>query len=84
MKKTTAESDTITIRIDKSDKKRLEKLSLATDRSKSYLAAEAIHNYIELQEWQVAGIKEAIRQADAGIFADPRDVKAMFKKWKKA
>ncbi|MBM4258742.1 MAG: ribbon-helix-helix protein, CopG family [Deltaproteobacteria bacterium] len=57
--------DTLTIRVDTETKQRLEQLAKATDRTRSYLAAEAIRQYVELNEWQIQEIKQAVTEADA-------------------
>jgi RHH-type rel operon transcriptional repressor/antitoxin RelB len=57
---------TLTVRIDAKTKKRLEALAKDTRRSKSFLAAEAVARYVELEEWQIAHIKAGIADADAG------------------
>jgi RHH-type rel operon transcriptional repressor/antitoxin RelB len=74
-------SEVITIRVDRNTKTRLEKLAKATERTKSYLAAEAIRTYIELNEWQIAEIKAALKEADAGDFATAEEVKKVMNKW---
>lgn len=74
-------SSTMTIRLDDAVKTRLEKLSEAMDRSKSYLASEAIREYLELNEWQIAETKAALTEADAGDFASEAEVKALADKW---
>ena len=38
----------------------------STKRSKSYLAAEAIAEYVDANAWQVEEIRKAIAKADAG------------------
>ena len=48
-------STTVSVRIDPAIKKRLEKLAKSTGRSRSFLAAEAINEYLDLNEWQVTG-----------------------------
>ena len=73
----------MTIRVDRKTKAHLEKLARAMDRSKSYLAAEAIRAYIDLNEWQIAEIKAALKEADAGDFASEREVERVVKKWKR-
>jgi RHH-type transcriptional regulator, rel operon repressor / antitoxin RelB len=60
------DTTTLTMRVRHALKKRLEKLSRSTGRSRSYLAAEAISTYLDTNEWQVARIKQAIRSLDAG------------------
>ena len=57
-------STTVSIRIDPASKKRLEKLAKSTGRSRSFLAAEAINEYLDLNEWQVAGIQKAVASLD--------------------
>jgi len=43
---------TFTVRVDSSVKRRLEKLAKSTGRSRSFLAAEAIDTYLDVNEWQ--------------------------------
>ena len=62
-------STTMTIRLEDEVKDRLDRLADSTNRSKSYLAAEAIRAFVEINEWQVAEIRAAIKEADAGDFA---------------
>jgi RHH-type rel operon transcriptional repressor/antitoxin RelB len=76
-------SEVMTIRVDRKTKARLEKLAKATERTKSHLAAEAIRSYVDLNEWQVAAIKAAIKQADEGNFATEQEVQALLRKWRK-
>ena len=59
-------STTVSIRIDLVIKKRLEKLAKITGGSRSSLAAEAISDYVDLNEWQVAGIQKAVASLDRG------------------
>jgi len=74
-------SDVMTIRVDRKTKSRLEKLAKAMERTKSYVAAEAIRSYIELNEWQISEIKSALKEADAGDFASEKEVQTVMKKW---
>lgn len=60
----------MTIRLDSKLKLRLEKLAGLTHRSKSFLAAEAISKYLEIQEWQMNEIKKGLAEADAGELID--------------
>jgi RHH-type rel operon transcriptional repressor/antitoxin RelB len=59
-------STTVSVRIDPVIKKRLEKLAKRTGRSRSFLAAEAINEYLDLNEWQVSGIQSAVASLDRG------------------
>ncbi len=75
------QSSTMTIRLEADLKARLDKLADVTHRSKSFLAAEAVREYIELNEWQLQEIQSAIVEADAGDFASENSVNAVFGKW---
>ncbi len=77
-----SQSTTMTIRLEHDLKLRLDKLSETTHRSKSFLAAEAVREYIELNEWQIGEIKAAIKEADAGDFASEQELDAVLNKWK--
>jgi predicted transcriptional regulator len=62
-------------------KARLERLAKATHRSRSYLASEAIRRFVELEEWQVQGIGEALVQADRGEGVEHEQVDAWLASW---
>ena len=75
-------STTMTIRLEDEVRDRLDQLAEATQRSKSFLAAEAIRTFVETNEWQIGEIRAALREADAGDFASDKDVAALSRKWK--
>lgn len=60
-------------------KEQLEKLAEATGRSKTYLAVEALQSYLDEQAWQIADIRQGIKEADALDFATPKEVAALKK-----
>ena len=74
-------STTMTIRLEPELKTRLDQLAQATQRSKSFLAAEAIRDFIELNEWQIQEIRDGIKEADNGDFATDKAVNKTFRKW---
>ncbi len=76
-------SEVMTIRVDRKTRSGLEKLAKAMDRTKSYLAAEAIRTYLDLNAWQVGEIKAALKEADAGDFASEGAVRAAMRKWRR-
>ena len=55
------DKSTISARIDTDILTKLDGLSKATARSKSYLIAQAIGNYVEDQAWQIEAIKEGVK-----------------------
>jgi RHH-type rel operon transcriptional repressor/antitoxin RelB len=78
---TMAESAVLTLRLDSKLKSRLDRLSKATQRSRSFVAAEAIREYVTLNEWQIGEIRKALGEADRGEFATPQEVRRTIKKW---
>jgi predicted transcriptional regulator len=78
---TMAESAVLTLRLDAKLKNRLDRLSKATQRSRSFVAAEAIREYVTLNEWQIGEIRKALVEADRGEFATPQEVQRTIKKW---
>jgi predicted transcriptional regulator len=60
------DSTTMTVRLSRELKGKLERLAASTRRSKSYLAAEAIAEYVDANAWQIEEIRKAVRKADAG------------------
>lgn len=76
-----AESTTMTIRLPPALKDRLDQLAEATQRSRSFLATEAVREFVELNEWQVRELQQAVREADAGDFATPEEVGSVLSKW---
>ena len=75
-------STTLTFRLEDEIKYRLDQLADATQRSKSFLAAEAIRQFVENNEWQIAEIQAAVKEADSNDFASDKDVAAIARKWK--
>jgi predicted transcriptional regulator len=56
-------STTLTVRLDTKLKKKLGKLAESTDRSKSYLAAAAIMDYVERESAIVESIKQRLAES---------------------
>jgi predicted transcriptional regulator len=61
-----ADSTTLTVRLSRELKDKLDRLAESTRRSKSYLAAEAITEYVDANAWQIEEIRKAVQKADAG------------------
>jgi predicted transcriptional regulator len=59
----------------------LANLARATGRSKSFLAIDALREYLSREAWQIAEIQRAVAEADAGDFASEDEVKAVMEKW---
>ena len=74
-------STTVSVRIDPVIKKRLEKLAKRTGRSRSFVAAEAINEYLDLNEWQVASSQSAGASLDRGEGVSHKRVKEWVSSW---
>ena len=76
-----SQSTTMTIRMGSDLKERLDQLSQATHRSKSFLATEAIREFVDLNEWQISETQIALKEADEGDFASDEQVNNVLAKW---
>jgi len=78
-----ADTTLISVRVPKDVAKRLAALAEVTDRSKSYVAAQAIEEFLALQEWQVKAIRDGLAQANAGKLHDHAEAVKRLKRWGK-
>ena len=77
----TTPSATFTVRVEPKVKKRREKLARSTGRTRSFLAAEALNEYLDLNEWRVAGVKLAIASLDRSEGVSHKEVKDWISSW---
>ncbi len=75
------ESSVLTLRLNAKLKNQLDRLSKAMNRSRSFVAAQAIEEFVSLNEWQIAEIKKAIGEADRSDFASDKQVQQSLKRW---
>ena len=47
-------TEPVTLRLDSATRKRLDKLAKATERGRAALAADAVIQYLDLNEWQIS------------------------------
>ena len=66
-----------TIRLDDEMLAKLDALAAETDRSRSWIAARAIQDYVELNAWQIDQIKAGMAEADRGEFATEVELDAI-------
>lgn len=71
----------ITVRLTPEMEKSLETFALLQDRSKAYVAEQALQEYLEKHAWQLAEIQAGIDDARAGRFAPDAKVQAVFSKY---
>ena len=72
---------TMTIRLNTDLKQQLDQLAKATNRSKSFLAVEALRDFVEVNQWQIQEITDALKEADDGDFASEAEVNKVISKW---
>ena len=63
-----------TLRLSEATLEALDRLAEKTERSRSWLAARAIEEYIALNAWHIAKIEAGVAAADHGEFASDNDV----------
>jgi RHH-type rel operon transcriptional repressor/antitoxin RelB len=71
-----ADSTTLMVDLTPEVEQRLEAVAQRVRRSKSTLAAEAIEEFLAVQEWQIAAIEEGIAAAERGDLIPHEDVQA--------
>ncbi len=74
-------SSVLTVRVTDEMKDQMDALAGATGRSRSWIAAEAIRQYVVNEGWQVAEIRQALVEADAGDFVEDEEMERVFNKW---
>jgi predicted transcriptional regulator len=52
------------------------------DRSRNWVVESALKSYIDLESWQVEGVREAILQADSGDLVSHEELFSEIKKKK--
>ena len=70
----------LTVRVKPATRTRLDNLARVTRRSKSYVIEEALEQYLDVNEWQIKGIQDALLEAESpgAVFEDHDEVLA---KW---
>lgn len=86
-----SESTTMTIRVSRDVKEKLERIATDTRRSKSFLAGEAVSAYVDRELEIIEGIQRGLADVKAGrvvpheqVMAEARKIIADAKKKKKA
>lgn len=72
----------ISLRIEDKTINEIDKLAKAAKRDRTFIINEAIEAYLDVQQWQLRRIDEAIAQADKDQFASSNDVEKALKKWR--
>ena len=67
--------------MDEAVKNRLDALARRTGVSRSNLAAEAIAEYLAVNEWQISGVEAALKGLDQGERFDHDSVRKWVESW---
>ncbi len=76
-----ASTTTFTLRVPVDLKKRLDQLAKAADRSRSWVATDALQRYVEDQRWQMAEIEQGLHDADQGRTVPHEKVDRWLRSW---
>lgn len=73
----------MTLRLDSRTLAQLDKLAEATERSKAWLAAQAVKSYIAFNEWQTDAIRDAVSRANrrGTRFVSHEEIDAWLASW---
>lgn len=74
-------SSVLTVRVPDDMKYQMDALAEATGRTRSWIAAEAIRQYVDSESWQIGEIRKALKEADAGDFVEDEEMERVFNKW---
>ncbi|MBZ9865908.1 CopG family ribbon-helix-helix protein [Mesorhizobium sp. CA15] len=72
-----------TVRLPDETVAKLDQLAEKVNRSRSYVAAQAIEDYVAREEWQLAEIEAGLDEADRGEFAREKDLARVIAKYVK-
>ena len=72
---------TLSLRVPKETIEQLGQLAEATGRSRNFIAVQAMQDFIAREAWQVAEIRRAMEEADAGGFVPDAGMQAFWDRW---
>ena len=68
----------MSVRLPDEVEQQLGQLAQSTGRTKSWLANQAIKDYLAREAWQITEVEAALREADAGDFVSEKEMMAKF------
>jgi len=79
-----SKSSHVSLRIRPDLSERIGTLAATLERPKSWVIEKALEEYLAVQAWQIAEIKEGIAEADAGRLVPHEKVAAWVDSWSRA
>ena len=67
-----------TIRTSPETMRRLDQLAAQVDRSRNYLANQALEEFLELRAWQIEKVQAGIAAAERGEFVPDQEMEGIF------
>lgn len=74
-------SRSLSFRVAEETANQLDALADSTERPRSWLLEQALEQYLERQNWQVAHIQHGLRELDAGASVDHAKVADWLQSW---
>ena len=71
----------MSVRLPDEVEQQLGQLAQSTGRTKSWLANQAIKDYLAREAWQITEVEAVLREADAGDFVSEKEMMAKFNRW---
>jgi RHH-type rel operon transcriptional repressor/antitoxin RelB len=71
----------MSVRVSDEIEQQLGRLAQSTGRTKSWLANQAIQDYLAREAWQITEVEAALHEADAGDFVSEKEMMAKFNRW---
>ena len=71
----------VSVRLNPELNTKLATIASALDRPKSWVIAQAVEEYLAVQEWHLKAIEEGIREADAGKGVPHEEVVDWVRSW---
>ncbi len=65
----------MTVRVEPRTRKALDGIAASLDRDRTYVVNQALESYIDIHQWQLDHIRQGLREANAGKFVPPAEVK---------
>lgn len=76
-----SEKEIISFRLESPLKEALDAIAASMERDRSYVLSEAVTLYLNVHQWQLTDVQQAIAEADAGDFATDDEVNKTFGRW---
>lgn len=70
-----------TVRLEDETTTKLDRIAEKLDRSRAYVAAQAIEDFVAREEWQLAEIEAGLAEAIRGDFVSDAEVERVFNKY---